>query len=113
MSDILTVTGLAASMPRNMTTKDGVQITSLRLASQQSAGDLAVGTNWFTVFVLGEAAPGVAEGIRKGDRVVVSGTLRIREWGDEAHSGTSVELTAEAIGVDLMFASTGPRRGRS
>ena len=113
MNDMITVTGLVAGKPRYMTTHDGVQVVSLRLASQRSEDGAAATTTWYTVFVIGEAAPGVAESIRKGDRVVVSGTLRIREWGDEAHSGTSVELTAEAIGIDLMFAGTGPRRGRS
>ena len=110
MNDTLMVTGMVSSTPRHTTTEAGVQIASLRLASQQSAGDLAESTNWYTVFVIGEAAPDVAENLRKGDRIVVSGTLRIREWGDEVHSGVSVELTAEAIGVDLARQPMAPSR---
>ena len=41
--------------------------------------------------------------INKGDRIIVQGTLRIRDWDNGERNGTSVEVEAEAIGHDLAW----------
>lgn len=63
-------------------------------------------TSWFDVQCWGQLAENVAESISKGQRVVVTGRLDIRPW--EAEDGTkriAVELTADAIGPDLRWAT--------
>lgn len=44
--------------------------------------------------------------LRKGDRVVVVGRLRIRRWETDERSGTAVEVDAEALGHDLRWGVT-------
>ena len=39
----------------------------------------------------------------KGDRVIVRGRLRVRDWDNGERSGTTVEIEAESLGHDLMF----------
>lgn len=46
-------------------------------------------------------ADNVGASIRKGDPVVVSGRLRVREWQSNGRQGTDVEIDATAIGHDL------------
>ena len=39
----------------------------------------------------------------KGQRIIVAGRLRIREWQADEKRGTNVEVEAEAIGHDLRW----------
>ncbi|MHA7272571.1 single-stranded DNA-binding protein [Arthrobacter sp. TMT4-20] len=42
--------------------------------------------------------------IKKGDKVVVSGRLRVRPWiREDGRTGTSVDIDAETVGHDLMW----------
>lgn len=109
MSDIVTATGLVATELRNTTTSEGLHIVSFRLASSQrrfnkSTNSWEYGpTNWFTVSTFRSLADNVAASVAKGDRVVVTGRLRIRGWEKDGKSGTIVEIDAEGIGHDLMW----------
>lgn len=47
-----------------------------------------------------------AASIGKGDRVIVAGRIRIREWSSGERSGTSIEVDAEVIGHDLGWGTT-------
>ena len=40
------------------------------------------------------------------NRVIITGTLRIRDWETDDKSGTNVEIDADAIGHDLSFGTT-------
>ena len=44
--------------------------------------------------------------MRKGDRIVVQGRLRLRAWENGEKSGTAVEIEAESIGHDLAWGIT-------
>lgn len=44
--------------------------------------------------------------VQKGQRVVVTGRLRIRDWEADEKKGTSVEVDAEAMGHDLSWGSS-------
>ncbi|MGD9606123.1 MAG: single-stranded DNA-binding protein, partial [Leucobacter sp.] len=44
-----------------------------------------------------------AASFRKGERVIVSGRLRVRKWENDEKSGTSVEVEADALGHDLRW----------
>ena len=107
-----TITGLVATTPRHLITKDGLPITSFRLASSNRRFDRASmewvdgETNWFTITTYRTLAVNTATSIGKGDRVIVSGELLIRDWDNGERTGTSVELSASSIGHDLSWGTS-------
>ena len=107
MSDQITLTGLVATSPRHISTSEGVSITSFRLASNQRRFDRTANawvdgdTNWYTITAFGPLSTNVATSIEKGQRVVVVGAVRIRDWEAGEKSGTTIEITADSIGHDL------------
>lgn len=109
MTDNITLTGLVATTPRHLTTSEGLAITSFRLASSQRRFDRASNrwvdgdTNWYTVSCFRTLAENAATSVSKGDRVIVTGKLRIRDWENTDRSGTTVEVEAEALGHDLTW----------
>ena len=112
MSDIVTLTGLVATTPRHLTTSEGLAITSFRLASSQRRFDRAqqkwidADTNWYTVSAFRALATNSAVSVVKGDRVIVSGRLRIRDWENTDRSGTTVEIEADSIGHDMFWGTS-------
>jgi single-strand DNA-binding protein len=109
MSDIITLTGVVATIPRAITTSEGLAITSFRLASTQRRFDRAQekwvdgDTNWYTVTTFRQLAANAAVSVKKGERVVVTGRLRIRDWESGDKAGTNIDVEAEAIGHDLSW----------
>ena len=112
MSDNVTLTGLVATSPRHITTSEGLSITSFRLASSQRRYNRAEqrwidgDTNWYTVSMFRSLATNASLSLGKGDRVIVTGRLRIRDWQDTDRSGTTVEIEAETIGHDMMWGTS-------
>jgi single-strand DNA-binding protein len=112
-----TITGLVATTPRHLVTQDGLEISSFRLASSVRRFDrtsnrwVDAETNWFTITSFGTLAINVATSISKGDRIIVSGKVRVRDWDNGERSGTSVELEAETIGHDLTYGTATFSRG--
>lgn len=109
MTDTITLTGVVATTPRSLRTAEGLAITSFRLASAQRRRDRTTGTwsdgetNWYTVTCFRSLAENAARSVGKGERVVVSGRLRVRPWESGEKSGTSVEVDADAVGHDLAW----------
>lgn len=112
MTDLIALTGIVATIPRALKTGAGLSITSFRLASAQRRFDRSknawvdTDTNWYTVTAFRGLAENAAASLAKGDRVVVTGRLRIRAWENEERSGTTVEVDADAIGHDLHWCTT-------
>lgn len=112
MSDQIAVCGLVATSPRNVVTKDGLSVTSFRLASTQrrfnreSGSWIDAETNWFTVSSFRQLANNAENSLQKGDRILVQGRIKIRDWDNGEKTGTSVEIEAESLGHDLMFGTT-------
>jgi single-strand DNA-binding protein len=111
MSEQISVTGLVATTPRHLVTQDGLPITSFRLASSQRRFDrnqnkwIDGETNWFTVTGFRQLAINSSTSVSKGERIVVIGKLRVRDWDNGERAGTSVEIEAESIGHDLSWGS--------
>jgi single-strand DNA-binding protein len=112
MSESFTVSGLVATTPRHLVTQEGLPITSFRLASSKRRFDRTKKiwvdgeTNWFTINSFRQLAINSASSISKGDRVVVSGRLKVRDWDNGERSGTSVEIEADCLGHDLVWGTT-------
>lgn len=109
MTDTMTITGLVATTPRHIITAEGLAVTSFRLASNLRRFDrkrnewVDAGTNWYTVSTYRQLAINVVGSVNKGDRVLVTGRLRIREWGDGDKKGLNIDLDADALGHDLSW----------
>lgn len=112
MTDTITLIGFVATKPKHLITGEGLPITSFRLASTQRRFDRAQGrwsdgeTNWYTVTTFRQLAINTVGSVSKGDRVMVSGRLRIRPWEVGDRSGTNVDVEADAVGHDLGWGTT-------
>ncbi|MFC5928481.1 single-stranded DNA-binding protein [Cryobacterium melibiosiphilum] len=112
MIDSITLTGIVATDPRHIVTTDGVAITTFRLASGQRRFDRSTNswvdadTNWYTVSTFRLLARNVARSVQKGQHVMLTGKLRLREWKSGDRSGTSIEVTADSLGHDLNWYMT-------
>jgi single-strand DNA-binding protein len=109
MSESFTVSGLVATTPRHLVTQEGLPITSFRLASSKRRFDrtkkiwVEGETNWFTINSFRQLAINSASSISKGDRILVSGRLKVHDWDNGERSGTSVEIEADCLGHDLVW----------
>lgn len=112
MTDTITITGNVATEPEHKRTTGGVSITTFRVASGQRRFDrtanawVDTGTNWYSVSAFRGLADHAFDSLRKGDRVLLTGRLRIRDWDTGTKRGTSVEIDADAIGHDLRWGTT-------
>lgn len=112
MLESFTVAGLVATTPRHLVTQEGLPITSFRLASSSRRYDRSKkawidgDTNWFTITSFRQLAINSAASISKGDRILVSGKLKVRDWDNGERSGTSVEIEASSLGPDLSWGTS-------
>lgn len=112
MSEIFTVTGLVATSPRHLVTQEGLPITSFRLAASKRRFDKNKNswvdgeTNWFTITSFRQLAINSAQSITKGERIVVTGKLKVRDWDNGERTGTSVEIEADSLGHDLSWGTS-------
>jgi single-strand DNA-binding protein len=119
MTDTITLTGFVATVPNHLVTGEGLPITSFRLASTQRRFDRSRnlwvdnGTNWYTVTSFRQLAMNTNSSIKKGERVIVSGRLRIRDWAAGEKAGTSIEIDADSIGHDLAWGTASFTRSMS
>ncbi|GAA1847498.1 single-stranded DNA-binding protein [Microbacterium koreense] len=108
----VTITGNVAAPPEHRRTPSGTAYTRLRVASTERRFEKSQGTwtdgatSWYTVSVWRALGEHAYASLRKGDRIVVAGRLRIREWESGDKSGTAAEVDAEAIGHDLLWGTT-------
>ncbi|RKE21587.1 single-stranded DNA-binding protein [Streptomyces sp. TLI_171] len=104
---LVTMAGNAASNVTYRETAGGVAVANFRLAATERRYDRERGewvdgeTTWATVVAWRGLAANVLGSVNKGDPVVVSGRLRVREWGEEGHRRLEVEIDARSVGHDL------------
>jgi len=112
MSDHITLVGNVVGDPEERATRGGDSIAAFRLAVSERRYDRERNhwvdghTNYYAVSVFGDLGRNALASVRKGERVVVSGRLRLREWENETKRGVSADVTADAIGHDLRWGVT-------
>ncbi|KTS05309.1 single-stranded DNA-binding protein [Microbacterium testaceum] len=112
MSDHITLVGNIVGDPEERATRGGDSIAAFRLAVSERRFDRERGqwidghTSYYAVSAFGELGRNALASIRKGERVVVSGRLRLREWENETKRGVSADVTADAVGHDLRWGTT-------
>lgn len=111
MNDIITVRGFVASEVKSSTTTRGTATASFRLGTTERRYDRASNTwvdgntNWYTVQSFRYLAGHVGCSVKKGQRVLVMGKLRLRQWEHEGRVYHVAEIDAESVGHDLMWGS--------
>jgi len=53
-----------------------------------------------------QLAINAAGSVSKGERILVTGKLRVRDWDNGERAGTSVEIEADALGHDLCWGNS-------
>lgn len=112
MSAPITITGRLGADPELTFAPSGIAIAKLRVVTDRRVKDgdewKSVDTSWHSVTAFKDAAEGAAEELRKGDLVIVVGTLKQREYETREGEKRSVwEVTANHIGRDLSRARKG------
>ena len=98
------------------TTAGGAEVAWFRLALTPRRFDRATArwvdgeTSYVRVSCWRGLARNVVASITKGDPVVVTGRLRVREWEREERRGIAVEVDASAVGHDLSRGVSAFRR---
>lgn len=111
MNDSITVRGFVASEIRSSTTPGGVATASFRLGSTERRFDRSANawvdgnTNWFTVQGYRQLAGNIGCSIKKGQRVIIVGRLKMRSWEKDGRVYHVAEIDAESVGHDLMWGS--------
>jgi len=109
MTDTITIVGNIATAPEQKVLPSGVTVTRFRVASgtrrfdRQSSAWVDGPTNWYGVSAFRGLGENAARSLHKGERVVVTGRLRLRAWENDGKRGMEAEIDADALGHDLMF----------
>ena len=110
MSDRITVVGNVASTPERRELPGGIPAISFRLASSERRHEngqwVDAHTNWYWVSAYRRLAEHALASLEKGQRVIVTGRFRIKQWESGGKSGSSAEIDADGLGHDLLFGTT-------
>ena len=115
-NDIITVLGVIGTDPEAKVTPSGVPLIKFRMASTQRKFDKNTSTwvdgntNWYTVSAFRGLAKNAIATLRRGDPVVVVGRLHLRSWDTGERQGTSIDLEADVIGLDLHWGTANFQR---
>ena len=108
MNDITTtVIGNAVTDVSLRVTSSGTSVASFRIASNSRRFDKSTSSwidqepSYLSITAWSQLAENVALSVHKGQGLVVTGKLKVRQWQDADKSGTNVEIDAIAIGHDL------------
>ncbi|GAA3948538.1 single-stranded DNA-binding protein [Microbacterium soli] len=106
-NDTLTIAGNIGNDPVRNETRTGKPVINFRVGSssgyfdQRTGAWVDGGTNWYAVAAYGALAEHAKASLHRGDPVIVSGRLKVREWEANGRKGIDVEIVADAIGHDL------------
>lgn len=112
MKDRISIVGRIVTEPTLDETATGVPHLRMRVATTARRRDAQSGewvdddSNFYGVDAYRALADNAHGSLRKGDRVIVAGRLRLRQWKTEDRSGTSPEIAADALGHDLLWGTT-------
>lgn len=109
----VTIVGNIGDDPELRFTPSGAAVATFSVACTPRRFDRAANewkdgeATWYRVNVWRHLAENTAETLHKGDRVIVVGNLASRAWKNEQKGteGVSWEITADAIGPDLTWAT--------
>lgn len=105
---LFSVTGYVATQPKKGVTKSGTKTLTFRIGwtprevSRQTGEWTDLPSSFASVTCYRKIAENAARCLRKGDPIVLKGTLRVREYDDQAGTRrNSVDVVADFLGHDL------------
>ena len=118
MTDYITLRGWVGTEPTYGVTSNGNPYARFRMSVNDGYFDRGTQawndghTSWYNVCCYNQLAENVARSIRKGQKVIALGRLRIKNFQrQDGSAGMDVDLYASAVGHDLaMGVSTWNRR---
>ena len=105
------ITGNLVRDPELRSTASGTAVANFSVADNRRWADPATGerreaTTYVDVVAWGDLGRHVAESLRQGDRVTVSGRLEQRSWQtDQGERRSKLELTAADVAASLRWAT--------
>jgi single-strand DNA-binding protein len=97
----LTISGNLTADPELRYLASGTALTKVRIAHNErrklDSGEWIDNPQFFDVTIWGAIGKWIAEHVAKGDKVVVAGRLRWREWDTDAGKRQAVDITADSI----------------
>ncbi len=114
----VTVSGNLTREPELRNLPNGGQsVCSLRIAHndryKDASGNWADRASYFDVSVWGGLGEWMASNLTKGQKVVVSGRLKWREWGEEGNKRQAVDISADSVVPVVRDGSRGQGGGQS
>ena len=103
----VTLIGNVVTEVSSHSTPNGIEFSSFRMATTTRRFDRGLGqwvdgdTSFLKVTCWRRLGRNVQVSIGKGDPVVVTGHLKIREWTNPERKGVTVEVDASTVGHDL------------
>ena len=108
----MTIVGVVGTEPR-LGTWNGTPLVSFRMvASERRFDNMAqswvdVHSSWVSVSCFRQIARNVAESVQKGDRVIVHGKVRVKDYvTEDGQRRTVVDIEGNSVGHDLKFGTT-------
>ncbi|GAA4766048.1 single-stranded DNA-binding protein [Microbacterium gilvum] len=117
MADQITIVGNIASDPDLRTLADGRPLLKFRMATNHRRLDndtkewVDDAPSFYSISVFGSLAKNGGASLEKGQRVIVAGRLVVRSWTGDTGPHTDVQITADALGIDLLFGTAKYARG--
>lgn len=117
-STTVTLVGTAVTAVKYATTIGGVPVAHFRLAATERRFDrqkqawVEGDTSFYTVWTWRWLAENVLTSVMRGDPVLVTGRMRVREWevGEGRSRGVAAEVEATSVGHDLTRGTAAFRR---
>lgn len=108
----VTLVGNLVDDPELRFTPQGAAVANFRIAVSKRIKDATTNewkdgdTSFFRINVWRQLAENVAESLTRGSRVIVTGTLKMRQWEtQEGEKRSVVEVEATEVGPSLKFAT--------
>ena len=115
-NDSITVVGTVGFDPEYTVDGNGLPRVTLRVASDQWQKNRESGTwekgdpNWYAIVAFRFLATNIAASVHKGERVIVTGNLKLREWVDGGVKRIKPEIVASSVGHDLNWGTSSYNR---
>lgn len=108
----MTVVGVVGTEPR-LGSWNGTPVLSFRMVASERRYDsmtqswIDVHSSWVSVCCFRGVARNVAESVQKGDRLIVHGKVKVKEYiTDDGQRRTVVDIEGTSIGHDLKFGTS-------
>lgn len=110
----ITVTGNLTRDPELRYTAGGVGVVSVGIAHNrrwQQNGEWQEKTSFFNVSAFGQLAENVAQSVRRGDRILVTGRLEQRDYEtNDGEKRSVLEIVADDVAPSLTYATCSVER---